>query len=422
MASASINGIRMNLGLEIDGDIDLDGEITDLIDGANQLDDGAKELYDGAVELNGGVNELNQGIKELSDGIGMAQEGLTELSGKASELTGGSDQIKNGLLTLQSALCDADGDASAIGGLIETSGQIKAGINSLCGGISQLKGKLSFSSYKSTMKANGLDLDQLKAGNELAVQQLSAQITELEATLAQIGNVPGYEEQAAQLSAQIEQLEGIVQLLTGSCAMIDGTGVYFGGLYQAASQLQTGADSLSTSYKEFDSAVNVLADSLTQTAARISALSDGINTLVTEYEKLDSGIKEYTHGVQTLCEGMEKIGEGADELVEGGKTLADGTAELADGIKELADGTGELQDKTSSIDSDKTQELTDMLETLTEEHQVTSFVSDKNTDVASVQFVISTKAIEIPQEEAEPEEAEAELNFWQKLLRLFGIN
>ena len=50
-----------------------------------------------------------------------------------------------------------------------------------------------------------------------------------------------------------------------------------------------------------------------------------------------------------------------------------------------------------------------------------TFVSEKNTDVEAVQFVIKTQAIEIPQEKAPQEQAEEALSFWQKLLRLFGL-
>lgn len=51
---------------------------------------------------------------------------------------------------------------------------------------------------------------------------------------------------------------------------------------------------------------------------------------------------------------------------------------------------------------------------------VVSFVSDKNKNVESVQFVIQTAAIE----KAEPEETvqtdTSDSSFWQKLLKLFG--
>ena len=53
--------------------------------------------------------------------------------------------------------------------------------------------------------------------------------------------------------------------------------------------------------------------------------------------------------------------------------------------------------------------------------EVISFVSEKNTAVDSVQFVIKTAAIERAEAAPTPVVAEAPLNFWQKLLRLFGL-
>ena len=52
---------------------------------------------------------------------------------------------------------------------------------------------------------------------------------------------------------------------------------------------------------------------------------------------------------------------------------------------------------------------------------VTSFVSEKNTNVDSVQFVIQTEAIEIVEAVNNVPVVEEKLNFWQKLLRLFGL-
>lgn len=50
-----------------------------------------------------------------------------------------------------------------------------------------------------------------------------------------------------------------------------------------------------------------------------------------------------------------------------------------------------------------------------------SFVSEKNENVSSVQFVIKTAAVEIPEAEEADSTPEEELNFWQKMLRLFGL-
>lgn len=417
MPSAQINGIRMNLGL----DFDYDGSVTDMIDGAKELDEGADELYNGAVELNGGVSDLNEGIEKLCSGIETANSGLSQLNSEADGLKNGSAEIKNALLTVQSSLSAVSGSADALKQLSEASSQIKTGIDELYAGITELKTAASYDSCKAAMGTNGLDIEALKAGNEQTITQLTVQISELKITLSQIQNTPQYAEQAAELSAQITQLETVVQLLSGNNAMISGTETYLDSVSEAAAQLEAGAAELQTKYAEFDAAINGLTVSLGDMLVNISVLANGIDTLAEEYTKLDNGIAEYTDGVKKLCEGFGEIKDGAQELAEGGITLADGTAELVSGTKELTDGTGELREKTNLIDSTATEELDDMLNSMTKEYETISFVSNKNTDVQSVQFVITTKAIEIPEIEAAPEEAEEELNFWQKLLKLFGL-
>lgn len=56
-----------------------------------------------------------------------------------------------------------------------------------------------------------------------------------------------------------------------------------------------------------------------------------------------------------------------------------------------------------------------------EETETVSFVSEKNTNVNSVQFVIKTTSIEKAELVTVDPPEEAPLNFWQKLLRLFGL-
>ncbi len=417
MPSAQINGIRMNLGL----DIDYDTSVTDLIDGAKQLDDGAKELYNGSVELSGGVSDLNDGIETLRDGIDTAYNGLSELNEKSAELKNGSGEIKNALLTIQSSLSAVSGNADQLEQLAAASAQIKTGIDNLCTGIAELKTAVSYDGYKATLGANGLDIDTLKSGNEQTITQLTAQIAELKTTLAQIQNVPLYAEQAAELTAQITQLETIVQLLSGNNAMIGGTEAYLNSVSEAAAQLEVGAKELKAKYAEFDTAINGLTASLGEMLVNMSALASGIDTLALEYEKLDGGIVGYTDGVGKLYSGFAEIQSGAKALAEGGITLAEGTEELVNGTAELADGTSELRDKTNLIDSTATEELDDMLNSMSKEYDVVSFVSDKNTEVSLVQFVITTEAVEIPEAETVVEEQKEELSFWQKLLRLFGL-
>lgn len=63
-----------------------------------------------------------------------------------------------------------------------------------------------------------------------------------------------------------------------------------------------------------------------------------------------------------------------------------------------------------------------MIDSISGSGEIKSFVSDKNTNVKSVQFVIKTDAIEISEAEEQESNQEEKLTFWQKLLKLFKID
>lgn len=424
MAEGSVNGIKMSLGLDIENE-DIEEKINGLTDGADELDNGAKELYNGTVELNDGVADMNEGIEKLRDGISEAQDGLSELNEKSPELVDGSAEVKDALIQIQSSLSGVSAGTDQLEQLVSASAQIKSGIDELCSGIAALNKSLTYDSYKAAMGANGLDIDALKAGNQQAIAQLTEQVTQLKTQLAQIEKIPQYAEEAAKLKAQTEQLENILTILTGNAGALEGTEAYFGEVSKASAQLEAGAKELKAKYAEFDRAIKDLAASLSGMLADMSKLSDGINTLVSEYEKLDSGIGEYTDGVRKLYDGYSEISDGVKELAEGGADLADGAKELMDGAAELSDGTGELRSETDKIDDTFSDDLSSVLDSMSDDgFEVKSFVSEKNTEVSSVQsvqFVIKTDGVEIPEAEEDNAVAEEHLNFWQKLLRLFGL-
>ncbi len=85
-----------------------------------------------------------------------------------------------------------------------------------------------------------------------------------------------------------------------------------------------------------------------------------------------------------------------------------------------SDGTGEFRTETADMNDQIDEEIDILLETIggSMENPV-SFVSEKNTNVESVQFVIQTKAIEVEEIENVEEATEEELSLWQKFLNLF---
>ena len=75
--------------------------------------------------------------------------------------------------------------------------------------------------------------------------------------------------------------------------------------------------------------------------------------------------------------------------------MYDGVVSLCDGIDTMSDGTSEFYNQTSDLDVQVQNQIDEMIASISgEQTEVVSFVSDKNTNVDSVQFVIKTAAIE----------------------------
>ncbi len=127
-------------------------------------------------------------------------------------------------------------------------------------------------------------------------------------------------------------------------------------------------------------------------------------------------------GVSSLASGSKTLLSGNGELKNGAGELYDGIVAYCDGVSELAAGTNELYTKTDGMDTQLQEQIDEILASIGgEETQTVSFVSDKNTNVNSVQIVMKTAAIEKAEVIANDVQEEAPLNFWQKLLRLLGL-
>lgn len=448
LESIAINGVKLSLDVDVENET-LQEKVTELMDASKQLNDGAQELNDGAQTLKegsgsikdatsafeSGVGSLDTGIAELQIGLITVQDALSTLNHQSAELKNGSSEILGALNTIQAALTEATVTTDNLQLLVNSSGAIKSGIDQLCIGAAQIQTNLSWSQYKSLMATNGLDIDTLKAGNQQAITDCLAQMEALQTALSQIQNVPGYEEQAAQLSNQIAGLQTTVTLLSANNACIDGTEMYLNTMNLAVNDLYSGILELQKNYQEFDAAILELVNSLGEMTIKLAELSDGINQLVSHYSTLDSGINAYTDGVAAIVAGYEQIINGvsglasgskellngAGALTQGANSLYDGVIEICSGTQELSNGTNELYTQTDGMDAKIEEEIDEILKSIgAEDSESYSFVSDKNTSVESVQFVIKTEAIE-KDKEKEVVEPEVSLTVWQKFLSLFGL-
>ena len=439
MSEIQVNGINLNLGLDKDS-IDtssLTGELDKLKDAVNDLDDGANELNDGAKKLDDGAVTLTDGIKTI-------QEGLDQLNSKSSSLTSGSSEVLSALKTIQSSLNNVSTSSKDLKQLSSASTSIKSGIDSLVNGLKTVDS--SIDTYNSSLKKAGLNsASELAQKNKQAISALGITSTQRKlysaytsggsqavsaelAKLAQAGDseaVALYKQVSAGNTDAVTQyvqaagkLISVETLLKADASYIEGSSKLINGIDAQMSTssgqttLMSGAVSLQTNYKKFDASIQDLVSSLNNLMANMTQLKSGINKLTDNYATLDSGIKEYTSAVNKITNGYSKVYEGALDLVSGTHSLYKGTTELTD-------GTGEFKGETSDLDSKVDDEVDSMIDNFAGgDFEVESFVSDKNTDVDSVQFVIKTEAIKKEEVKVEEEKNE-ELNFWQKLLNLF---
>lgn len=447
MAEAAINGVKLDLNVDIDNQ-ELMDKVTDIMNATSDLNDGAKEVADGATALKDGTDSVNNGanslydgasslddgINSLNSGVNTISEALNTLNSQSFSLTDGSSQVLDSLKLINQSLSSVAVTTDQLTTLTESSSAIKTGIDNLYSALTQLQSNMSYDTYKMAMQQNGLDVDELMAQNSNAIATISQQKAQLEAQIAQLSGVQGYEEMVANLSQQVGVFENVILLLQGNSGAIGGVGAYLNTLSAGTDEIVAGAAQLSTSYEEFNNAIMELANTLSDLAVNMTTLKSGIQQLTDNYATLDTGINEYTDavaqitaGYMQLVQGTQALSDGSKELVTGSDTLRNGTSDLYDGAVTLSDGTVTLKDgtnefyeNTKDMDTQVQDTIDDMLSSISGSgSDVVSFVSDKNENVKDVQFVIKTTAIKKAEQEAVQEDEEVEMNFWQKLVNLF---
>ena len=406
MDAVSINGIPLNMNIQVK-DEELMNKVDELLGGIEDIDNGADELNSGVNRLSDatrddlqpGVNQLNDGMKDLNDGVLKIQDGLDELNSKSYELTSGSAQVLSALNTINSQL-NSQEQKDSISQLVSGSAGIKDGITNLTGKLGELQAGVSYAKFMDVLAAEGL--------SDEAISQLELSNTQIASMLESSNPVA-----AGTILKNNQVIEG---LKSGINQYLTTVNTNITALYQ-------GAQSINTEYAKLDAGIRSLAVSVQQ-------LADGVNQLVSEYGKLDKGVNEYTEGVAKVIAGYSQIVTGTSDLLSGSGELRDGTAELVnsiaelyDGTSQLKDGTGEMRDETDGMDTQITDKIDEMVNGITGgNYELVSFVSEKNTNVKAVQFVIQTESVQIKEADEATPVVEEKLNFWQKVLKLFGID
>lgn len=366
MSSFAFNGIQLSIDLDddmLESDT-MDEKIDELTDAVAELDDGVQELLDGVIELDDGVQELLDGVEELDDGVGKLRQGVRKLNSGASDAADGGKELSDGLATLSSKSASLNGGAKQVFDKLCASA-----MSSLNDGFSQINANIPMPALQIT------PIESLTC--ESYTDVLNAKISEIKGKKAA---AQGYGADA--LVPYYDML--IASIEDDALASLDSYNTFYTGLCQ---------------------------------------YTGGVDSAASGAYDLAGGLKTLSDGVDELYDGTGDLKDGTKELRERVRDdLKDGTSELVDGVQELKDGTGEFRDKTKDLKGelrDKIEEAID--EILGKEIDLESFTSEENDKIDSVQFVIKTPEIKVPEQEAPEAAEEPELNFWQKLFKLFGI-
>lgn len=464
MNSVAINGVRLNINFEIDNTklMDKVDEIISAIgsidDGASEVCDGTGKLYDATGTLNSKVGKLNSGMGTLTNGAGDLSSGLSDITAKNSQLTGAAYSAYEGLCTaaamalntqleangMDSVTLTPSNYSSVLLGLLEkmdadavysqayqaamqqVTAQVEVQADALYHGYVESQANSIYFAYVSSQA------DNLYA--QVAAQAVYAQLIQSDYTDEQANAFLQSQEGQAAVAQAVANMteEQKAQILNGAVVQLTDE--------QKEQILQGAVDSLTDKQKtqikevyiqqmmasdEVTSQINAAVATVSAAAKQVSDLKGQLDNYGAFYQ----GLLDYTDAVSDAAAVAKTLKLNMDTLYSNTGTLKLFVGELNDavnklygGTKDLASGTSEFVDKTADMDTQISGEIDSMTSSIIGgDGDTVSFVSDKNTNVDSVQFVIKTAAIEKAETVVSNAVEEAPLTFWQKLLRLFGL-
>ncbi len=464
MDAVSINGVHLQMNFEVD-DSELMDKVDEIVsaigsmdDGASEVRDGTGELYDAAGMLDSKTGELHAGVAALTDGAGDLYSGLSAIAAKNESLTGAAYTAYEGLCTAAGAALNsqlaANGmdtvtltpctysavllglleklDAGAVYGqayqtaLQQVSGQVEAQADALYRGYIESQANSIYVAYVSSQADS---LYAQVAAQAVYAQRLESGCTEEQA--AAFLQTPEGQAAVAQAAANMTE-EQKAQILNGAAAQL--TDEQKEQILQGALAALTDAQKaqIKDAYVQQIMTSDEITARINAAVATVSAAAEQIAELkgqLDNYGAFYQGLLDYTGAVSDAAAGARTLKLNMDTLYSNTGTLAVSVGELNAAIRKLysgtealASGASEFAGKTADMDTQISDEIDSMTASITGgDMEAVSFVSDKNTNVDSVQFVIKTAAIEKAEDAVHDTAAEAPLTFWQKLLRLFGL-
>ncbi len=437
MEAIAINGVRLSLNIDID-DVELMDKvdeivsaIIDLNDGSNEINDGTKKLYDATNTLNSKVNDLNTGVGSLNSGASDLYSGLSQIASNNDQLNSGAYTAFEGLCTLATTTLNAQLKEKGMEEVNLTPSTYSEVLTGLLKALdADTVYNTAYAAAKETVskqveeKADDVYKGYVNSNAESIYQQYVTQQVYQQAM--QGGKT---DEQA---KAYLETDEGKQTITSGVSELTEQnkTDIKQSALTsltdEQKKQIKDAYIEEKMKSDDVTSQITAAVKQASQAAGIIAELKGSLDNYAYFYSKLG----EYTTYVSNASEGAKSLKTNMDTLYSNTGTLKNSVSELNDaigklydGTKDLSSGTSEFKDKTSNMDDEISNQIDSMISSISGgEGEIVSFVSDKNTNVESVQFVIKTEAIEKVEDVIDETVEESSMTFIEKLLNLFGLN
>lgn len=362
-----------------------------MADGMTSLSDAVSQLAAGASSLASGASALSSGVQELSSGTTSFGQGLAQLDSSSGALVGASSQIKTAFDAMSAVLSKIDPAQ------LEQLKQLPYAIDQIADGLEAVARQTHAVQQEYAQAMTALDG---AIGGLLANAPTQDQIDSLK---EYVKDDPSQAETVQKLLSVREAAQAVkAAYVEGKPAFDDADNA----LSASAAALDQQVTALRAIGKLLEAAVaDGRIDQLVQAV-------EGLSQLSASYGQFHDGLVQYTSGVSALAASY-------GNLESGTSSLAGGASRLSGGAGSLSGGLGQLNATTITLPETMRKQIEEMTAEFDfPKFDPVSFVSSDNKNVAAVQFVMSTAAIEKP-EASQEEELKAEPTLWDRFLALF---
>ncbi|WP_418831294.1 hypothetical protein [Paraeggerthella sp.] len=398
-----------------DGDFELKAQVKDFRMAGAQI---AALPYSSVIEMPD-TSGMADGMTSLSDAVSQLAAGASSLASGASALSSGVQGLSSGATSFGQGLAQLD---SSSGALVEASSQIKTAFDAMSAALSKID-PAQLEQLKQLPDA----IDQIADGLEVLARQAHAVQQEYSQAMTALDGAIGGLLANAPTQGQIDSLKEYVK---GDSSQAE-TVQKLLSVYEAAQAVKTAYVEGKPAFDDADNALSASAVALDQQVAALRAAAklldaavadgrvdqlvqvvEGLSQLPASYGQFHDGLVQYTSGVSALAASY-------GDLESGTSSLAGGARQLSGGAGSLSGGLGQLNATTITLPETMRKQIEEMTAEFDfPEFDPVSFVSPDNKNVAAVQFVMSTAAIEKP-EAPQEEESKAEPTLWDRFLALF---